>query len=63
MEQGREILATETLKEPTMTYAYTGTTPRPVTASNGYFIWPVRGAIRPAPGAKFHSITAGSCGD
>ena len=45
VEQGREILATETLKEPTMTYAYTGTTPRPVTASNGYFIWPVRGAI------------------
>ena len=45
VEQGREILTTETLKEPTTTYAYTGTTPRPVTASNGYFIWPVRGAI------------------
>lgn len=45
VEQGREILATETLKEPTTTYAYTGTTPRPVTASNGYFIWPVRGPI------------------
>ena len=45
VEQGREILTTETLKEPTTTYAYTGTTPRPVTASNGYFIWPVRGTI------------------
>lgn len=45
VEQGREILESETLKEPTTTYAYTGTTPRPVTASNGYFIWPVRGTI------------------
>ena len=45
VEVDREILTTETLKEPTTTYAYTGTTPRPVTASNGYFIWPVRGTI------------------
>ena len=45
VEQGRNILSAETLKEPTTTYAYTGTTPRPVTASNGYFIWPVRGPI------------------
>ncbi|MCI8916187.1 MAG: peptidoglycan DD-metalloendopeptidase family protein [Oscillospiraceae bacterium] len=45
VEVAREVLYTETLKEPTTTYAYTGTTPRPVTASNGYFIWPVRGTI------------------
>ena len=45
VEVERDILSAETLKEPTTTYAYTGTTPRPVTASNGYFIWPVRGPI------------------
>lgn len=45
VEVEREILASDTLKEPTTTYAYSGTTPRPVTASNGYFIWPVRGTI------------------
>lgn len=45
VEVEREILSSETLKEPTTTYSYTGTTPRPVTASNGYFIWPVRGTI------------------
>jgi len=45
VEVEREILSTETLKEPTTTYSYSGTTPRPVTASNGYFIWPVRGTI------------------
>lgn len=45
VEVEREVLSSETLKEPTTTYSYTGTTPRPVTASNGYFIWPVRGTI------------------
>lgn len=45
VEVEREVLTSETLKEPTTTYSYTGTTPRPVTASNGYFIWPVRGTI------------------
>ena len=45
VEVEREVLATETLKEATTTYSYTGTTPRPVTASNGYYIWPVRGRI------------------
>lgn len=45
VELEREILESTTLKEPTTTYTYTGTTPRPVTASNGYFIWPVRGHI------------------
>lgn len=45
VEVEREVLASETLKEATTTYTYTGTTPRPITASNGYFIWPVRGTI------------------
>ena len=45
VEQGREILESATLKETTVTYMYTGTTPRPKTASNGYFIWPVKGPI------------------
>ncbi len=45
VEMGREVKSTETLKEATITYSYTGTTPRPVTASNGYYIWPVRGRI------------------
>ncbi len=45
VEVEREVLSTETLVEATTTYSYTGTTPRPVTASNGYFIWPVRGTI------------------
>lgn len=45
VEVDREVVSSETLVEPTTTYSYTGTTPRPVTASNGYFIWPVRGTI------------------
>ena len=45
VEVEREVITTQTLKEPTTTYSYTGTTPRPVTASNGYYIWPVRGRI------------------
>lgn len=45
VEVERKILQSTTLEEPTTTYTYTGTTPRPVTASNGYFIWPVRGTI------------------
>ena len=45
VEVEREIIQSTTLEEPTTTYTYTGTTPRPVTASNGYFIWPVRGTI------------------
>lgn len=45
VELDREILSSTTTKEATTTTTYTGTTPRPVTASNGYFIWPVRGTI------------------
>ena len=44
-EMGRDILESTTLKEATTTYTYTGTTPRPKTASNGYYIWPVKGSI------------------
>lgn len=39
-ETERVVLFSETLEEPTTTYMYTGTTPRPKTASNGYYIWP-----------------------
>ena len=53
VEQEREILESTTLKEPTTTYTYTGTTPRPVTASNGYFIWPVRGTITSNFGGRY----------
>lgn len=53
VEQEREILETTTLKEPTTTYTYTGTTPRPATASNGYFIWPVRGTITSNFGGRY----------
>ena len=52
VEQGREVLESTTLEEATTTYTYTGTTPRPKTASNGYFIWPVRGTITSNFGAR-----------
>lgn len=45
VETEREIITSDTLVEATTTYMYTGTTPRPATASNGYYIWPVRGTI------------------
>ncbi len=44
-ETEREVITSETLVEPTTTYVYTGTTPKPLTASNGYYIWPVQGTI------------------
>ena len=53
VEMEREILESTALKEPTTTYTYTGTTPRPVTASNGYFIWPVRGTITSNFGGRY----------
>ena len=52
-EMDREVLESTTLKEPTTTYTYTGTTPRPSTASNGYFIWPVRGTITSSFGYRY----------
>ncbi len=45
MEQERQVITSTTLQEPTTTYMYTGTTPKPATASNGYYIWPVHGTI------------------
>ena len=53
VEAEREILETTTLVEPTTTYTYIGTTPRPSTASNGYFIWPVRGSITSTFGYRY----------
>ena len=53
VEMEREILESTTLKEATTTYTYTGTTPRPVTASNGYYIWPVRGTITSGFGGRY----------
>lgn len=40
VEVDRVINSSETLEEATTTYMYVGTTPRPKTASNGYYLWP-----------------------
>ena len=53
VEQERTVLSSTTLQEPTTTYIYRGTTPKPVTASNGYFIWPVRGSITSYYGGRY----------
>lgn len=45
VEQERTELSSQVIKEATTTYIYTGTKVKPATASNGYFIWPVRGTI------------------
>lgn len=52
-EVERTVISSETLKEPTVTYMYTGTTPRPKTASNGYYIWPARGTITSGYGGRY----------
>ena len=52
VEQGRKVLESTTLKEATTTYTYSGTTPRPVTASKGYYIWPVQGVLTSYFGAR-----------
>lgn len=52
-EVERTVKSSETLEEPTTTYMYTGTTPRPKTASNGYYIWPVRGTITSGYGGRY----------
>ena len=44
-EEEREVIQSTTLQEATTTYSYTGTTPRPKTASTGTYKWPVRGRI------------------
>lgn len=55
LEQSREVITSKTLQEATTTYMYTGTTPRPKTASNGYFIWPVvvRGTVTSPYGYRY----------
>lgn len=53
VETQRTVLSTTTLQEPTTTYIYKGTTPRPVTASKGYFIWPVGGTITSYYGGRY----------
>ncbi len=40
MEVERTVITSETLEEPTTTYVYVGTTPRPKTASTGKYAWP-----------------------
>lgn len=53
VEVERTELFSQVMKEPTTTYMYTGTTPRPKTASNGYYIWPVRGTITSGYGYRY----------
>ena len=52
-EQVRTVLSTTTVQQPTTTYIYKGTTPKPVTASNGYFVWPVGGSITSYYGGRY----------
>lgn len=44
-EIGRDVLASETLTEPTVRRVAVGTKERPSWYPNGYFIWPVQGRI------------------
>lgn len=53
IEVERTEIFSQVTKEPTTTYMYTGTTPRPKTASNGYYIWPVRGTITSGFGYRY----------
>ena len=55
VEIDRVVVTSKTLKEPTTTYMYTGTTPRPKTASNGYYTWPlaVKGTITSKYGYRY----------
>ena len=53
VERERTVISSTTLQEPTTTYMYTGTTPKPATASKGYFIWPLRGTITSGYGYRY----------
>ena len=55
VEVEREVVTSETLEEPTTTYMYTGTTPRPKTASNGWYKWPlaVKGTVTSKYGYRY----------
>ena len=45
VEKERNVLTSETLREPTVTIKAVGTKPKPKTASNGYYKWPCSGKI------------------
>lgn len=53
VEQERTVKTTTTLQEATTTYVYRGTTPKPVTASRGYLIWPLSGSITSYYGGRY----------
>ena len=55
VETEREVVTSETLEEPTITYMYTGTTPRPKTASNGWYKWPlaIKGTVTSKYGYRY----------
>ncbi len=53
VEEERTIISSVTLQEPTTTYMYTGTTPKPATASKGYYIYPVRGTLTSGYGYRY----------
>lgn len=55
VEVDRVVVTSETLEEPTTTYMYTGTTPRPKTASNGWYKWPlaVKGTVTSKYGYRY----------
>ena len=59
VEQERAEVSREVVKEATTTYIYKGTKAKPTTASNGYFIWPVRGTITSYFGARWGSTHLG----
>ncbi len=52
-EMERNILSSTTLSEPTTTTMAVGTMPRPLTASNGYYTWPVSGTITSYFGSRY----------
>jgi murein DD-endopeptidase MepM/ murein hydrolase activator NlpD len=52
-EQEREVLSTETVREPTTTIKAVGTKERPKTASSGTFSWPITGKINSYFGGRY----------
>ncbi len=52
-EMEREILSSTTIQEPTTTTMAIGTMPRPKTASNGYYTWPISGTITSYFGTRY----------
>ena len=52
-EKEREILSSQTLREPTTTTMAVGTKPKPKTASHGTYSWPIRGRITSYFGGRY----------